>query len=223
VAKEKSFSPTMKCGHCQNKAPMEVVVEHSQVQEHEDDGGCPWEAGYVYGLLQCPACEGITLRRYTWNDSMDPEDVRFEFLYPVPEKQLRGLPKRIDDAYKAAQKVRNIDANAYGVLLGRVLDLICQDRSATGATLDEQLKNLADRGEIPGKLVDVAKGLRKMRNVGAHAALGELTIAELPVLDDLTRAILDYVYSASLLATEAENRLAELKRRKPSPKKSPSK
>jgi hypothetical protein len=41
--------------------------------------------------------------------------------------------------------------------------------------------------------------------------LGELTSAELPVLDDLTRAILEYVYSAPFLAREAEERLAKLK------------
>ena len=60
-------------------------------------------------------------------------------------------------------------------------------------------------------MVHVAAGIRKLRNVGAHANLGEITEAELPVLDDLTRAILEYVYSAPLLATEAEERLASLK------------
>jgi len=62
--------------------------------------------------------------------------------------------------------------------------------------------------------VDVAAGIRKLRNIGAHADLGELTEAELPVLDGLTRAILEYVYSAPLLAREAEERLAKLKKRK---------
>jgi hypothetical protein len=61
----------------------------------------------------------------------------------------------------------------------------------------------------------VAAGLRKLRNIGAHADLGELTGAELPVLDDLTRAILEYVYSAPLLAREAEERFARLKKQEP--------
>jgi len=142
---------------------------------------------------------------------MDPRDIEFAILYPKAEKGLRGLPANIDKGYQAAQKVRNIDANAYGVLLGRVLDFVCEDRQATGDTLDKKLKSLAKNGEIPSKLVDVAAGIRKLRNIGAHANLGELTEAELPVLDDLTRAILEYVYSAPHLATEAEARLASLK------------
>jgi hypothetical protein len=135
-------------------------------------------------------------------------------LYPLGEKVLRGLPRKIDAAYQAAHKVRNIDANAYGVLLGRVLDLVCEDRKASGKTLDQKLKSLAQNGEIPSKLVDVAAGVRKLRNIGAHANMGDLTAAELPVLDDLTRAILEYVYSAPFLAKEAEKRLAKLKTKK---------
>lgn len=93
----------------------------------------------------------------------------------------------------------------------RVLDFVCEDRQASGDTLDKKLKSLAGNGEIPSKLVDVAAGIRKLRNIGAHANLGELTEAELPVLGDLTRAILEYVYSAPSLAAEAEARLASLK------------
>jgi len=70
---------------------------------------------------------------------------------------------------------------------------------------------LADKDEIPSKLVKVAAGIRKLRNIGAHADLGELTESDLPVLDELTRAILEYVYTAPLLATEAEERFAKLK------------
>ena len=210
--KKKRFSGLIKCAHCQNKAPMEIVAEYSDVEAHTDESeGTYWEAGPVYEVNKCPACENVTLRRYIYHDGMDPSDVEYEELYPVAGKFLRGLPSKIEEGFKAAQRVRSIDANAYGVLLGRLLDSICEDRHASGDTLDKRLKNLADKGEIPAKLVDVAAGIRKLRNIGAHADLGELTQAELPVLDDLTRAILEYVYSAPALASEAEKRFANLK------------
>lgn len=76
------------------------------------------------------------------------------------------------------------------------------------------MKSLADKGVIPSGLVNVAAGIRKLRNIGAHGDLGELTEAEVPVLDDLTRAILEYVYSAPQLAREAEERFAKLKKKK---------
>lgn len=203
----------MKCGHCQNAAPMEIVADASSVRDYTDDSsGESWEAGAVYDLIKCPACDNMTLRSYDWHSGyMDGSDIEYKVLYPLGGKVLRGLPRKIEAAYQAAHKVRNIDANAYGVLLGRVLDFVCEDRNASGKTLDQKLKSLAANNEIPSKLVDVAAGIRKLRNIGAHANLGELTAAELPVLDDLTRAILEYVYSAPFLAREAEERLAKLK------------
>jgi hypothetical protein len=208
--KEKHFTSSIKCGHCQNETHMEIVSDYSNVEAH-DEHDTYWEAGPVYEICKCPACDKVSFRRYFYHDGMDPSEAEYVTLYPRTKKGLRGLPPKIHTAYEAAEKVRNIDANAYGVLLGRVLDLVCEDRKASGDTLDQKLKSLAKNGEIPSKLVDVAAGVRKLRNVGAHANLGELTEAELPVLDDLTRAILEYVYSAPLLATEAEKRLAELK------------
>jgi hypothetical protein len=207
---QKQFTGQIKCGHCQNKVRMEIVTEHSEVQSHEEQD-FQWDAGWVYQVAKCPACSGITFRRYGYHDALDPGDYEFQCLFPHGGKPLRGLPPRIHAGFEAAQRVRNIDANAYGVLLGRVLDAVCVDRQASGATLDQRLKSLADKGEIPSKLVKVAAGIRKLRNIGAHADLGELTESDLPVLDELTRAILEYVYTAPLLATEAEERFAKLK------------
>ncbi|TFG78112.1 MAG: DUF4145 domain-containing protein [Thermodesulfobacteriales bacterium] len=145
---------------------------------------------------------------------MDVNEIEYTNLYPKDEECPRGLPSKIESGYQAAQRVRNIDANAYAVLLGRVLDLVCDDRNATGDTLDKRLKSLSKRGEIPEKLIDVSSGLRKLRNIGAHADLGELSSDVLPVLDGLTRAILEYVYFAPLLIEETEKRLDKLKKKK---------
>ena len=202
----------VRCSHCSNRAPMEVVATYSQVQDYDDQRGTSWEAGNVYELLLCPSCSGVTLQNYYWHSGrMDPSDVEPKILYPSDSKKPLGLPETIDKAYESALRVGPIDANAFGVLVGRVLDLICIDREAEGGTLSERLDDLALKGEIPGQLVQVAKGLRQFRNVGAHAELGELTATEVPILEDLTRAILEYVYSAPLLVSQAEHRLQQLK------------
>jgi hypothetical protein len=144
---------------------------------------------------------------------MDPDDVTFRTLYPSRAKTLSGLPLAVQKSYDAAFRVRHIDPNAYAVLIGRVLEIICDDRKADGHTLNEKLADLAKRGEIPTKLVDVAHGLRNLRNVGAHAGLGELTEAEVPILDDLCQAILAYVYSAPELARKAAEHFKKLRTR----------
>jgi hypothetical protein len=69
---------------------------------------------------------------------------------------------------------------------------------------------LSERGEIPSKLVDVADKLRALRNVGAHAGLGELTPDDIPIVEDLCRAILDYIFTAPFLAQRAEESLSKL-------------
>jgi len=170
------------------------------------------EQGYSYELLLCLACEEVTLWKYF--DTQYSEEITTETLYPLAKSRLSGLPYRIQNAYEISLKVRVIDVNAYAVLLGRILEMVCEDRKATGKDLFCKLKDLATKGEIPAKLVGVADNLRHLRNVGAHASLGELTKDEIPILDDLCRAILEYIYSAPHLVEKAQQRLNRLKEKR---------
>ena len=225
--RDRRFSGDQECGHCGNTAPMEIVREYSQVSSHEDPrSGYQWESGEVFELLLCPACRKVSLRAYFWHDAMDPSEVEFRILYPSESRGILGLPKALESAYEEALRVRAIAPNAYGVLLGRVLELVCEDREAQGKTLHLRLQYLAANGEIPDKLVRVANGLKNLRNVGAHAGYAELTPAEIPILDDLCRAILGYIYEAPTLAETAEKHLKELKGRgskRSSKKRTPAK
>lgn len=215
MTKEKRFTTTTACGHCSNRVPHEIVAVYSRVETHENEpGGYPHDSGAVFELIVCPACQEVSLQTYFWHEYAEPEDIKMEILYPVANKTPLGMPPKLESAYQAAVRVKSIDPNAFGVLVGRLLELVCIDRSAKGKTLNEGLSDLAARGEIPAKLVAVANGLRNLRNVGAHPMLGELTAAEVPVLDGLCRAILEYVYSAPSLAEQAEERLTHLKRPK---------
>lgn len=207
ATEQKRFSGNLRCEHCGNTSPMEVVADFSGLKSYDDSprSSMSWEAGDMYELLRCPACDGVMLRTYYWHsEATEPSEVEYKLLYPTCVDRPVGLPDSLARAFDAAQKVRNIDVNAYGVLLGRVLEMVCEDRNADGRDLADKLADLAKKGEIPEKLVGVAKGLRQLRNVGAHATLGELTGANLPILDRLCRAILEYVYSAPHIAQQAE-------------------
>ena len=195
---------------------MRVVAKYSTVTEREDiEAQCRYEAGDIYEVMVCPACDQVTFRMYYWDDFMESEgDVTFKILYPQSTRVPLGLPSQIEKAFVAALKVKPIDSNAFGVLLGRVLELVCDDRKASGDSLAKKIGDLAAKSEIPAKLVDVTHSLRKLRNVGAHAALGELTVEEVPILEDLCRAILEYVYSAPHLAQLAQNRVTALATKK---------
>lgn len=172
-----------------------------------------------------PACEGVTVRRYLWQDQFDPDDIDLEIVYPKSASAAPiGLPPTIQQEFDAALRVRSVSPNAYGVLLGRLLELVCNDRGAEKGNLDARLKELSSRDEIPEKLVRVAEKLQELRHVGAHARVGELGSAEVPILDSLCRAILEYVYSAPHLVQQAEERLNQLRsqqRKKKRVKKAP--
>jgi hypothetical protein len=213
MSEEKRYSEKTRCGHCGNEAPMVIGATLSQVRHYEDpETGFPWETGPVHELLTCPACEGVTLRRYHWHDAYDPGDIEVEIVYPTTESAAPiGLPPEIQKEFDAALRVRPVSANAYGVLLGRLLELVCNDRGAEKGSLNTRLKELAERNEIPKQLVQLAEKLQELRHVGAHAWVGEFGPAEVPILDSLCRAILEYVYSAPHLVKQAEERLNHLR------------
>ena len=190
------------------------IVSDDHKQE-EPEAGFLFEYGTHYSVLKCPACEKINIVSYDWNDAMDSDDdISYDFLYPQNLNYPIGLPEEILKAFKAAEKVKSIDVNAYAILMRRLLELVCLDRNATSGTLAAMLKELANKNEIPDKLVKVASGLKDFGNIGAHAGSGDLTEKEIPIVNALCSAILDYVYSAPYLASIAENKLKTIKTRK---------
>lgn len=188
---------------------MLIAAVHSRIelQEHEDTA-ITWNAGPFWQILECPCCDGVIFREGYWDEHLyEDTGPEYKILYPSGPEHIRGLPMKISKAYEASQKVKLIDSNAFAVLLGRVLELVCIDKNAVGNSLFERLKDIADRGIMPQQLADMAHALRQLRNIGAHADLGELTNAEVPILEDLSIAILEYVYSAPALVELVQSKL----------------
>jgi hypothetical protein len=201
---EQRYRQNLKCHHCRNTVTMPIVAIHSQVREHEANGGAMvWSEGNVYEILTCPACRGVTFQRGYFNDQF-PEEWQSVVLYPTEAKKVDGLPPEIERAYTAASAVKGIEAHAFAVLVRRLLEMICLDKGAQGRSLFEQLKSLAQTGVIPQQLIDIAKRLRNFGNIGAHAAGVQLSENEVPVIDALCRAILEYVYGAPYLVALAQ-------------------
>lgn len=195
---------------------MEIVgdVFHDLSDQNDFDSkyGPPPDNGNYYEVLICPSCNKETIVKYHWHELMESEDeVNYKILYPSNRNMPIGLPNEIKIAYEAAEKVRTVDVNAYAILMRRLLELVCLDRKSTNGSLAQMLNELATKNEIPTKLVDVAKGLKNFGNIGAHAGSGELSKNEIPIVYALTKAILEYIYSAPHLATLAENKLKEIK------------
>ncbi len=210
------FTKPIECPRCGNKAPMRIAAEYEVdgIGKGRDPDELSSASGETWRLLVCPACNEVNVGLMRWYDHIEISDeFKMKIVYPARNRLLNGLPPNIDKAYETALKVSSIDSNAFAVLLGRVLDMVCLDKQATGNTLAARLNCLAQQGDIPPQLADIAHQLRQLRNIGAHADLGELTPSEIPVLAGLCRAILEYVYTAPQLLEEAEQRLQKLRQK----------
>ena len=106
-------------------------------------------------------------------------------------------------------RVRRVSPNAFAVLLGRVLDQICTDHQAKGKDLHHRIEALAKSGKLPEPLKEVAHGLKKLRNFGAHGNLGDLDSKDAPLLESLCRALLMYLYTVPALSADAKKRLGK--------------
>ena len=201
------------CGHCGNKSCMEVVTSYDATRSFTDPFGDTYDAGDVWELVLCPVCSGINLRQVNVHWGAEPEIGRraARVVYPSTGKSFAGLPPAIDSAYHAALKVRHVDANAFAVLLRRVIEGVCLDRGASGRNLYDQLNDLAKKGEIPVQLAEMAHQLRLFGNIGAHFGEEDVTCADAALLDDLCGAVLEYVYVAPGWLDKLKSRLEELK------------
>ena len=209
------FTTPLTCLHCGNTAPMLIQAKYSRIKTHEIPN-ISWDEGPFWEILECTACNRVLLREGRWHEFIHADTgPEYEILYPNGTEQIRGLPTNIAKSYAAAQRVKAIDSNAFAVLLGRVLELVCIDKKAEGRSLFERLKEIANKGIMPQQLAEMANALRQLRNIGAHADLGELTASEVPILEDLSRAILEYIYSAPALVQLVQSKIDAYKPQKP--------
>ena len=211
MASEPSYTAKQECLHCHVVTPMRLLGEVSDTVTDRPKDGPPFEHGTIYEIVSCLNCDGVTISSGRWHEMMEREDWSGSVIYPAERAPIEGLPDAIARELRAAERVASVSPNAYAVLLGRVLDLVCTDRNAAGNTLHERLSDLANRQEIPKHLADMAHKLRQLRNVGAHADLGELDKDQVPVLAALCRAVLEYVYAAPRMVDHVEQLLRKVR------------
>jgi len=73
---------------------------------------------------------------------------------------------------------------------------MCDDRGAIRGRLEERLKDLSAKGEIPPKLAEVSDVLRVLGNAGAHDFENKLSSRDANVINRFFRSIVEYVYVA---------------------------
>ena len=205
------------CPHCGNRAPMAVATSYKHQIIYGDP---PYtdEDNFFWLIFVCPNCnKPILVEKFQSSfeiDIIEGWPIHEKTLYPFNQVNLRDLPENISKSYEAALKVRHIEHNAFAVLIGRTLEMICQEKNAKGNNLFDKLNYLCKQEVIPGRLVEMAQGIRQLRNIGAHADLGEIVESDIQILTDFTEAILEYIYHAPARLEILQNRLNTLNKNK---------
>ena len=178
--------------------------------------------GKWYEILKCQGCDEVELRVHSYHQGFDEIEFPTEYttLYPAAQTIPEGLPTKVKKEYVQALKARHGDLNGYGVLLGRVLESVFHDKKAKGRMLGDQLQDMANRKQLPAEALAFAHSLNKLRVVGAHFNVGKLTPKEIPIMETLTKVILEYVYSTPFIIKRAEKAINKLDGKKD---KSPNK
>jgi len=169
------------------------------------------EYGHITSVTQihvyvCPACEEATVWSLVW--SLDIQD---EFahrrLYPTARDR-SALPERVRTRLDAALKVKKIEPGFYAVGIRRMLETVCNIEGAAGGDLFAKLDDLAAHGRIPGTLAEAAHELRKVGNLGAHDSEVDVAPEDVPAIEALAEAILEYLYRAPAQLATVRSALA---------------
>lgn len=194
------------CGHCRITVEMEVLIDEGKFRvfsaDIDDESLVSWE------IYRCPSCSKPTLIELnveTFPDLDNPcREVHQRILYPTASDIFHYIPEAIGLELRSAFDVRHRNNNAFAVCVGRTLEVICRSLNADGKDLYSQIKNLVQRGLLPEPLGRVADSIRLLRNLGAHASIGNVSDSEAEILHNLLIVVLEYLYKAPALLKQLE-------------------
>lgn len=154
----------------------------------------PDEWPYEYALGQCDTCTAPALFEREWfaNDAFS-EYIR---VYPPDSRLLNfRLPKLVKSSYtEAVACERNKLYVACAVMVGRTLEVVCQEYALGVRSMRDALTRMETNGTISKEMHEWADQLRVVRNFGAHATEEKITMEDAVEALDFLQAILEVVY-----------------------------
>jgi hypothetical protein len=187
------------CPHCGNRAPQELVYTHNYEDAAYGSSGEIDARGMPssYYVAKCSTCNDLLIyHAMYWEQHV--EQLGFtsaDLVYPSNFYLHQSVPSGVRASYADAVNVRRVP-NAYAVMLRRALESLCIDRGLPTGSLQNRLRLLAEKGEIPSNLAEVTAILRQLGNAGAHNTGKPITVPMTWAMDRFFRAIVEYVYVA---------------------------
>lgn len=117
-------------------------------------------------------------------------------VYPaLPRSMSAAVPKTLQDCFQEARACYQARAyTASAIMCRRALELLAIERGIKVRPLTAALTKLRDAGDIDQRLYDWCDALRLAGNQAAHDIGQNVTQMDAKDMNDLTEAIIDYVY-----------------------------
>lgn len=208
------------CCYCGNRTPhrLQFRYEHSMFWDEVTMNGGDEKVFQPYTWLcySCGTCGGLNIFGAFFDFELPMESLSQARLYPrgagvLPPTHTMSpnqpVPTKFLQLYEEVWPLRHRAPAAFIGQIRRLLEFVCADQGAAGKDLFEKLKDLSAKGVFPGYFAQITTLLRKVGNMGAHAADEELSIWDAELIDDFFRSILDYVYIAPARIRRMEKRL----------------
>jgi hypothetical protein len=189
------------CGHCGREGTLhelEPWITLGSRTSVEPNAPSDPESITIDRRLQvwkCSVCGEPTLRQYYWIDEYNDPEYAWDTeqtLYPR-EHDVTDLPERVAMRYSEMMQVL-FQPEAFSVGAGKVLEAVCTERGIANGPLADRLRELAQRGKLPGPLAKQAQLIRRYRNIGGHDDDQEITKDDVTVIRGFVESLLDYLY-----------------------------
>ncbi|HZL09111.1 MAG TPA: DUF4145 domain-containing protein [Prolixibacteraceae bacterium] len=211
----------LRCYNCGNETRQVLVhhyVSYIMYDEIIMDGKLEKvNNDFHYYNFKCSTCSGLNIIG-GFDNEIDIELDKYKRLYPIgpnlriPDHQIlekqQPVPEEIIKIYEEIWFLRKQVPNAFANQIRKCLEMICNDNGANGRTLNDKLKDLKNKGLLPGTNEELVKIIREVGNLGSHASGHELDIWDVELLDEFFKTVIDYIYVVPMKMKRLNQRLS---------------
>jgi len=183
-----------------------LIKLHSGNVLYEEFDNHKFLVPFEFFLFSCSTCDSVNVLGGFKHEIKDKDIKNLPHLYPKgsglqpPFHQWCGnippIPEKIIKLYDDVWFLQQHAPNAFANQIRRGLEMICNDKKATGSNLSSKLKNLVSKGFFPDYFHEVLGLIRKIGNLGSHDDENEVDVWDAELLDQLFKIIIEFVYIA---------------------------
>lgn len=198
---------SLRCPHCTTTINLEKYREEFTTPSSRPGdpiaeitiGFCPECKNPIVSMVSGVITEHIGLNEYNWRPELDLRIFPFE---QAVRKLDDNVPQKYKENYREAERVLQISPKASATLSRYLLQMVLHEElGIKKRTLDDELKALEEKTDIPSALITMLQIMRKIANFGAHpkkstnsAEIVEVEPHEAEVMLDLLEELFDYVF-----------------------------